>query len=101
MPRRYEPEDVEPIMAEISGDNDRAAINVGGSFREYALEKLIESRPRAPETDIERAARSSEHGILGTFSEKIWSAYFLKLIGPLTRRDLIWSAPSGMRCRTI
>jgi hypothetical protein len=30
----------------------------------------------------------AENGILGTLSEKIWAAYFLKIIGPQVRRDI-------------
>ena len=88
MRNRSEPRDFDNVFAELDGENDRAAILVGGSILEYALEQAIASRLREPQTTTESDALFDEHGILGSFHEKIWAAYFLKVIGPSVRRDL-------------
>src|SRR5712692_5082170 len=88
MAGRYEPKDIDAIFTELSGESARAAITVGGSLVENALEALIRSRLREPETAREKEVLFSDLGILGTFSEKIWAAYFMRLIGPNTRHDL-------------
>jgi hypothetical protein len=88
MPTRYEPKDLDQILVELSGVSDRAAISVGGSLLEHALELAIASRLREPRTKTEANVLFAENGILGTFSEKIWAAYFLKIIGPQVRRDI-------------
>jgi hypothetical protein len=88
MPRKLDIKDPDGIMKELEGDNDRAAILVGASIVENALGRCIRSRLREPSTDEERQALFSENGILGTFSELIWMAYFMRLIGPLARRNL-------------
>jgi hypothetical protein len=85
---RYEPKDMDGIIRELSGQNDRAAISVGGSILEYALELAIESRLRVVQDANERGVLFSDNGIIGTFYEKIWMAYFLNLIGPAARRDI-------------
>ena len=46
MATRYEPKDIDQILAELRGESDRAAISVGGSLLEYALELAIASRLR-------------------------------------------------------
>jgi hypothetical protein len=61
---------------------------VGGAYVEYALEEVILSRLRAPDTAAEEKIFFHDKGIMGSFFEKIWMAYFLKIIGPQTRRDL-------------
>jgi hypothetical protein len=61
---------------------------VGGSILEYALEQSVASRLREPQTQAERDVMFADPGLLGSFYEKIWAAYFLKVIGPSTRRDL-------------
>ncbi len=76
------------MFAELDGENDRAAILVGGSILEYAIEQAIASRLREPQTQDELDVMFAEPGLLGSFYEKIWGAYFLKVIGPSTRRDL-------------
>jgi hypothetical protein len=76
------------IFHELKGENDRAVISVGGSFVEYGLEEAILSRLRQPQTPAEHDVLFNDRGIIGTFSEKIWAAYFLKIIGPTTRRDI-------------
>jgi hypothetical protein len=88
MATRYEPKDIDQILAELRGESDRAAISVGGSLLEYALELAIASRLREPRTMTEANVLFNDNGILGTFSEKIWAAYFLKVIGPQSRRDI-------------
>src|SRR5271156_5953175 len=86
--RRFEPKDYDAVFAELDGENDRAAIAVGGSILEHALEQAILSRLREPQDNDESAKLFSDVGIFGTFYEKIWAAYFLKIIGPVTRRDI-------------
>jgi hypothetical protein len=55
---------------------------------EHALEFVIACRLREPRNKTEENALFQEKGILGTFSEKIWAAYFLKIVGHNARRDL-------------
>ena len=88
MRKRPEPGDFDNVFAELDGENDRAAILVGGSILEYALEQAIASRLREPQRTTELDALFDEHDILGSFHKKIWAAYFLKVIGPSVRRDL-------------
>jgi hypothetical protein len=88
MPRRYEPKDLEIILQEIEAEGDRAAIAVAGSLVDHALEIAISCRLRAPSDNKEENVLFNDNGILGTFSEKIWAAYFLKIIGPEARRDI-------------
>jgi len=88
MRKRYEPKDLDKVFDELENANPRAIITVGGSLLEYAVEKCVESRFREPQTKEESSLLFSESGLLGTFSEKILIAYFLKLIGPQTKRDL-------------
>jgi hypothetical protein len=88
MAKQYDPADVEQAFKQLAGENDRAAILVGGALLENALEQAILSRLREPQTDTESEALFSERGIFNTFSQKIWAAYFLKIIGPSVRRDI-------------
>lgn len=88
MPKRYRPEDLDGPLKELEGESVRAAITVGASLVEYGLELLIEAHLREPQTDAEKAILFTDNGIVGTFWEKIWLAYFLRLIGPQTRRDI-------------
>ena len=88
MRTRYAPQDMNLILAELAGENDRAAITVGGSLVEHALELLLASRLRQPANKTEASFLFSDPGILGTFWEKIWAAYFMGLIGPGARREL-------------
>lgn len=85
---RYAPKDIDEIFMELMGQSDRAAISVGGSMVEYALEQCIKSQLRLPQDKKDEAVLFVDNGIIGTFYEKIWVAYFLRLIGPITRRDL-------------
>jgi hypothetical protein len=88
MRTRYAPQDMNLILAELAGENDRAAITVGGSLVEHALELVLASRLRQPKNKTEASYLFSDSGILGTFWEKIWAAYFMGLIGPDVRREL-------------
>jgi hypothetical protein len=87
MSTNYEPAEIEHVIAELETDNARAAIIVGGSLIEHGLERLIKSSLRAPESRADIEALSSDTGLLGTFSNKITTAYFMRLIGPSTQRD--------------
>jgi hypothetical protein len=87
MAKRYEPGDMDAIFAELNGDSDRAAISVGGSLLEHAIETCIRVQLRNAETNAEDDALVSDAGIIGTFHRKISLAYFLKIIGPKTRQD--------------
>jgi Domain of unknown function (DUF4145) len=89
MGRVKTPENFDQMLHELDGESDRAAILVGTSFMEFALEQAIEGRLREPangdELDMLFDDRSA---IFGTLSNKIWGAYFLKVIGPDTCRDM-------------
>jgi hypothetical protein len=85
---RYEPNDIDRIFRELDSETDRAAILIAGSLVEFALELAVCCRLQAPTTAREKEALANEDGMLGTFSRKIWTAYFLKVIGPEARREL-------------
>ena len=86
--KKYEPKDLEAIFKEIEGENPRAAILVCGALVENALEWAIGAHLRKPETDTEKSALFPDNGILGSFSEKIWGAYFMCIIGRTVRHNL-------------
>jgi hypothetical protein len=86
--QKYEPRDYMEVLKEALGQNDRAAITVGSSLVDYALEAYLASQLREPTTDKEENQLFTETGILGSFSKKIIGAYFMHLIGPITRRNL-------------
>jgi len=88
MAKRYEPKDVGQIQKELDGGNDRAVILVGAAMADHALERCIRSHLRAPATKTEEGMLFAESGIFGTYSKKIQAAYFLRLVGKATRRDL-------------
>jgi hypothetical protein len=88
MRTRYEPADMEAILREMAGESDRAAITVGGALVEHTLELLIKTKLRSPQNNTEAGYLFSDTGILGTFWQKIWAAYFLQLIGPSARKEL-------------
>jgi hypothetical protein len=88
MPKRYVPADTLSIINGLVKETDRAAILIGGSWLEWFLEGLIGAVLRAPKSSDELALLFTENGLFGSFSEKINGAYFLKLIGPETRRQL-------------
>ena len=90
MAGRYEPKDVDLIFRGLNNANesDRAVIAVAASLVEFALEQVIAVRLRAPSGKTEMEKLFTQNGILGTFSEKIWAAYFLKIVGPTARRDI-------------
>jgi hypothetical protein len=84
---RYVPKDYDAVFAELDGISDRAAILVAGSLLDHALSEAIMSRLREPPTDDDWQELFDDGGMLGTFSQKIMAAYFLKIIGPGVRRD--------------
>jgi hypothetical protein len=84
---RYKPQDFQLIIDEALGQNDRAAITVGSSLVEYAIEEYIRSRLRTTNAE-ERKRVFSPGGLFDGFSKKIAGAYFLNLIGPVTRANL-------------
>jgi hypothetical protein len=88
MPKRYAPKDIEPIFKELQGESDRAIITVGGSLVEYALEQCIRSRLRLPKEKTEDDVLFTDAGIIGSFYEKTWVSFFLKIIGPETRNNI-------------
>jgi hypothetical protein len=87
MATRYEPKEIDHVLEELKNDNDRAVIIVGGSLLEHALEQLIKSRLREPASQKEASLLFSDIGIIGSFYRKILTAYFMRLIGPYTRKD--------------
>lgn len=82
------PTNLREALDELKEASDRAAILVGATLVEFALERVIAIRLRAPADDKEKAKLFSRDGIFETFSEKIWAAYYLKIIGPVTRQNL-------------
>lgn len=88
MATKYEPQDIRQIFFDLEKENDRSAISVAASLIDFSLELAISTRLRKPSNSAEQDVLFSENGILGTFSEKIWAAYFLKIIGPEARREL-------------
>jgi hypothetical protein len=88
MRKRYEPKDVQAIIDELNGASDRAAISVMAATLESVLERAIESHLRYGAGEKEKAVLFAEGGLFGSFSQKIWAAYFLNIIGPQRRRDL-------------
>jgi len=87
MAKQYEAADIQQAFDQLADENDRAVILVGSALLEDALEQVILSRLREPQK-TERHMLFSERGILKTFAEKTIAAYFLKIIGPVTRRDI-------------
>src|SRR5262249_50310703 len=88
MPKRRELKDLEGVCAELEHESHRAAIIVGGSLVEYCLEKYLRTKLRVPRNSEEEGILFAETGLFGTFSQKIWAAYFMNLIGQITKRDL-------------
>lgn len=88
MPRAYVPTDFDKIFEELKTETDRGAILVGAAFVEYALEQCIRSRLREPQSNTEGNQLFGGNGVMDDFSKKIWMAYFLKIVGPISRRDL-------------
>ena len=88
MVKRYQPEDLDIILRELQGSSARATVTVMGAIVEHGLELAIESYLRKPANKEETAVLFRDPGLLGSFYEKIWAAYFLGFIGPMTRRDL-------------
>ncbi|MGD0025168.1 MAG: DUF4145 domain-containing protein [Xanthobacteraceae bacterium] len=88
MVTKYKPKNLSVIFRKLERENARAVISVAASLIEYALEQVIMTRLRKPRDDSEQKELFNENGILGTFSEKISAAYFLKIIGPKARREL-------------
>jgi hypothetical protein len=87
VPIRHEPQDLEAMTAELTHDSPRAAIIVGASVLDYALEELIKSRLREPKSSDEENELFSETGVFNSFRKKISMAYFMRLIGPTARKD--------------
>jgi hypothetical protein len=85
---RHIPKDYDAVFAELEDASDRAVILVAGSLLDHALSEAIMSRLREPPTHDEWQELFDDGGVLNTFSQKIMAAYFLKIIGPQTRRDL-------------
>jgi hypothetical protein len=88
MAKRYEPKDLDVIFKELAGESARATITVSGSLLEHTLEGAIRTALRDPANANEEGMLFSEMGLIGTFYEKVWLAYFLHIIGPATRRDM-------------
>jgi hypothetical protein len=87
MAKKYVPRDYMAVLEEALGQNDRAAISAGTSLVDFALERYIASRLRPPsKKDLGRLF--TESGIFGSFSQRILGAYFMRLIGPITRGNL-------------
>jgi hypothetical protein len=88
MPKKYRPIEISDVLKEAFSAPARAGITVVASLLDHMLEEAITAILREPANETEKAMICSEHGILGSFSEKIWGAYFLNIIGPETRRSL-------------
>ena len=83
-----EREDLDRIFAQLEDENDRAAIIVSGVLLETGLETMLSLHLRDPASKTEATYLFGDNGIATSFSQKIWLAYFMKLIGPSTKRDL-------------
>jgi hypothetical protein len=83
----HQPKDISAILVDLETANARSAIIVGGSLLESSLEATLKIAFREPASKEEQGILFSDTGILGTFWQKIWAAYFLKIIGPVARRD--------------
>lgn len=88
MASKYTERDFESAFGELRNESDRGVIVIGSSLLEHALESAIGMRLREPSDSGETKRLFDESGLFGTFSKKIWAAYFLKIIGTRTRRDL-------------
>jgi hypothetical protein len=88
MPKRYRPEDIDAILKEMREAAPRSAILIGAALLEHSLTDALQNSLRQPENAQERQYFLGERQILSDFSEKIWAAYFLNLIGPKTRQDI-------------
>ena len=88
MAKRHVPRDMRAVLAEMNGSPPRSAILVGQSVLEYALEEFLRVKLRPFESEAERNKVFAFDGILGSFSNKISMAYYFKMIGPATRREL-------------
>jgi DNA-binding MltR family transcriptional regulator len=85
---RYIPKDYDAVFAELEDASDRAVILVAASLLDHALAETIMTRLREPPTNEGWEELFKDGGPLHTFSQKIMIAYFLKIVGPLARRDL-------------
>jgi hypothetical protein len=80
--------DAKEALDQVLNAEPRSAVLVGASFLEFTLEMAIRSRLRPPKSETEsRRLFSEQDGIFSNFHRKIWAAYYLNLIGPLTRSD--------------
>lgn len=82
------PNEVAAILKEMQEASPRAAILVGGAMVDHYLTEVLRANLLNPLTAEERLYFPGGRQLLRDFSEKIWMAYFLRLIGPATRRDI-------------
>ncbi len=89
MAKRSEPKDLNAIFRELeTGTNDRATIIVAASLVEHVLQLAISAKLRKPSNSETAILFHYTNGIFNTFSDKIWAAYFLKIIDADVKRDL-------------
>lgn len=88
MARRYVVRNLDAVLKEMHKAAPRAAILTGVSLVEYLLENLLASALRAPASADERDKLFAQSGPMPSLSAKIWMAYFMRVIGPATRREL-------------
>ena len=78
------------IIGELSSFGDPAAVLLGASYLDNALEVLLTAQfVDLGKLDKERMFSATSNGILGSFAAKIRVAYALDLIGPKTYQDLL------------
>jgi len=88
MPSKFVPKETEAIFKEISEAPPRAAILVAASLLEHYLTELIQADTRPALTKEEKRYVLAGGELLSDFADKIWAAYFLRLIGQTARRDM-------------
>lgn len=88
MARRFVLKNLDAALREISKAAPRAAILTGVALLEYLLENLLASALRKPANADEKDKLFNQSGPMPSLSAKIWMAYFMGVIGPVTRREL-------------
>ena len=88
MAKRFELKDFNKILDELNGASDRASILVATALVEDGIYFMLKDQLRPIENSDDESSVFGDRGIFGSFNNMIVGAYFLKLIGPQTRRDL-------------
>jgi hypothetical protein len=79
--------ELDKIFEELEGRSDRGVIIVGAALLEEVLEDCIASRLLRQKNNKEKEELFGERGCFSTFALKINGAYFLRIIGPETKKN--------------